>query len=102
MGSSLHLPRVAKQCRHGCRHQPRCSVGGHFGRTTVSITWMTPFEHAMSVLTTLAPSMLTAPSFTLMDNDWPLTVFALSRPMTSFDRTLPATTWYLRMLASFS
>ena len=47
----------------------------------------------MSVLMTLAPSMLTPPFATLMETDCPLTVFALASFMTSEELTEPATTW---------
>ena len=41
-------------------------LGFFFGRITASITWITPFLHAMSALTTFAPSIETTPSLTLI------------------------------------
>ena len=58
----------------------------------MSITWMTPFEHTMSVLTTLAPSTLT-PVRRVDLHDWPWTVLASFSFTTSAAITLPATTW---------
>jgi len=69
------------------------------------MTWMTPFEAVMSVLTTLAlfpcPSVSTTPLLsTAAVNDAPLTV--LTGPdCTSLAITVPGTTWYFRMAASF-
>ena len=68
---------------------PRCV---QLGRTTVSMTWMTPLLAATSVLTTLALSTVTAPSVTLTSSDWPFTVLAFI-VLTSAAMTLPATTW---------
>jgi len=48
----------------------------YFGNSTESMTWITPFEHTMSAFTTLALSTITAPPFTLIVSDSPLTVFA--------------------------
>ncbi len=45
-----------------------------FGRSTVSITWMTPLVPTMSVFTTFAPPTVTAPSSTTTSTDSPLTV----------------------------
>ena len=44
----------------------RCS---YFGRTTVSMTWITPLEATMSVLMTLALSTITAPFMVLTVSD---------------------------------
>jgi len=43
------------------RPEPLAVFGSSYilGRMTVSITWITPFVHAMSVLTTFAPSTFT-------------------------------------------
>jgi len=43
--------------------QPLAAPDDYFGNTTVSITWITPFEARMSVFTTLALSTDTAPPF---------------------------------------
>jgi hypothetical protein len=78
-------PRAEGQMPPACR----CV---QFGRTTVSITWMTPLLAATSVLTTLALSTVTVPSVTLTSRDWPLTVLAFI-VFTSAAMTLPGTTW---------
>ena len=41
----------------------------HFGMITVSMTWITPLEAAMSVAVTVAPSTLTLPSLTMIFTD---------------------------------
>ena len=41
----------------------------YFGRTTVSMTWITPLEATMSVLMTLALSTITAPFIVLTVSD---------------------------------
>jgi len=61
------------------------------GRMTESMTWMTPLLPTMSVVTTLAPAMVTPPSVAILA-EAPLTVFT-SPALTSLASTLPATTW---------
>jgi hypothetical protein len=41
----------------------------YFGNTTVSITWITPFDARMSVFTTLALSIDTTPPFVEIVSD---------------------------------
>ena len=48
----------------------------YFGMRTVSITWITPLEHMMSALVTVASLILTVPPSVLMASDWPFTVLA--------------------------
>jgi malate dehydrogenase (quinone) len=64
----------------------------HFGTMTVSITWMTPFEASMSALTTVALSIFTPAEVSIVTSA-PLTVLADLSAATSFDITLPGTTW---------
>jgi hypothetical protein len=66
--------------------------GSDYGRMTESITWMTPLEPTRSVAMTLAPSMKTEPSFTVMVADLPLTV-GTAPGFTSAASTLAGTTW---------
>src|SRR5687767_7288974 len=73
---------------------PPASHLGHrpyLGRTTVSITWMTPLLVSMSVFTTLASLIFTpsAPALTL--SSWPFTVLAFI-VFTSAAMTFPGTT----------
>src|SRR5689334_17765891 len=76
------------------------------GSSTVSITWITPFDAGTSVFTTLDlfpwPSVITTsfPSVAIV-NDAPFTVFT-APGFTSAAITFPATTWYVRMPASLS
>src|SRR5690349_11452606 len=65
----------------------------YFGSSTVSITWITPFDAPTSAWVTVALSTITLPSTTLIATDWPLTVFAPSSLTTSAAITLPGTTW---------
>ncbi len=69
------------------------SRGTYLGMITESITWMTPFLQSMSVLTTVAPSIITLPSTTLIATFCPLAVFADVSLTTSAAITLPGTTW---------
>lgn len=62
------------------------------GSMTVSITWMTPLEHAMSVAVTVAPSTVTFALSTLMSTRWPFTVPAYFILTTSAACTEPGTT----------
>jgi hypothetical protein len=57
--------------RRSGRPATASSVGkvNYFGSITESMTWITPFEAAMSVAVTLAPSTLTLPSFTAIFTD---------------------------------
>jgi hypothetical protein len=48
----------------------------YFGISTVSMTWMTPLEHMMSALVTVASLIMTVPPCVLILSDSPLTVFA--------------------------
>lgn len=57
----------------------------------MSITWITPLLQAMSVLTTLAPSILT-PFMVSIVTLVPWTVFALFNFATSAAITFPGTT----------
>jgi hypothetical protein len=63
-----------------------------FGKITVSITWITPFEASTSVFVTFAPATVT-PFAVSIATLWPWTVSAESSFTTSAARTLPATTW---------
>ena len=64
----------------------------YFGSNTLSMTWITPLLHRMSVLTTLALSTITAPPAMLMVTDWPFTVLAEVRLTTCAASTFPGTT----------
>jgi len=64
----------------------------NYGSKTVSITWITPLEPTMSVLTTLAPLTVTFDPSTLISRSFPFTVLAFI-VFTSAARTLPETTW---------
>src|SRR5208283_437814 len=63
---------------------------------------MTPLLHRMSVLITLASPTITVLPSTLMARDWPFTV------LTDFifaiwdAKSVPGTTWYVKMATSFS
>ena len=58
------------------------------GSRTLSITWMTPFEHSISAFTTFASPMRKP-----IDTGLPSRVLALDAPSRSPDRTVPGTTW---------
>jgi len=66
---------------------------GYLGRITLSITWITPLSHTISVCTTLALSTFTPPELTSMVTSLPSTVLAEWSLTTSAAITLPATTW---------
>ena len=60
------------------------------GRSTVSITWMTPFEAEMSALATVAVSLIiTFSPVTEIFSDAPLTVLASDSFTTSAAITFP-------------
>ena len=63
------------------------------GSSTLSITWMIPFEAFTSGVTTLAPFRKTEPSCTLIATLAPFSVFAEVSLTTSLAGTLPGTTW---------
>ena len=79
-------------------------AGTAAGKMTESMMWMTPLEHSMSVVVTLAPSTMTPSVPTLMVISAPLTVGTLAPSMvtTVLAITLPDTTWYVRMAASIA
>src|SRR5690606_39488511 len=96
----LRAGRGPEQIEAGARHaaaplaQPRGRVRVRYlGRITLSITWITPLLHLMSVAITFAPSTCTVPSFTSIFTFWPCTVAASVCFTTSAAITLPATTW---------
>ena len=62
----------------------------YLGRTTESMTWITPLSAMMSTAVTLAPSTLTPP-VVLTVSDEPWTVFTMPA-LTSFASTAPETT----------
>ncbi len=67
------------------------------------MTWITPFDAAMSVAVTVdVPLMTTFPSTTAIVILRPSTVAASARVTTVDDGTLPAITWYVRTLVSSS
>ena len=49
------------QSRASRRPSLSASESPYFGRTTVSITWITPLVHAMSAVVTVALSTITLP-----------------------------------------
>jgi hypothetical protein len=61
------------------------------GKMTASITWITPFEAAISALTTCAPFTVTPPSVMIVTG-LPCTVAAVMPLLRSPDITLPGTT----------
>ena len=74
------------------------------GRSTPSITRITPLLALMSTAVTLALLTLTLPPLTVMRTDAPCTVGTL-RPFsltTAAAKTLSLTTWYVRMLTSYA
>ena len=73
------------------------SFGVSVGVSTLSMTWMTPLLVATSASVTFAPLTMT-PSFTVNESGCPLTASALMHSVTAVEGTLPATTWYWRML----
>ncbi len=81
---------TARQAARGdaCRG---CRAATYFGRTTVSMTWITPLSVTMSVLMTLALSTVT-PLAVATVRSLPCTVFTLPG-FTSLAITLPGTTW---------
>lgn len=71
--------------------EPR--VRFHSGSTTASMTWMTPFEAAMSAFTTLAPFTVNPWPLDASLSSLPFTVFAVESFDASVEPTLPETTW---------
>ena len=63
-----------------------------FGRSTVSITWMTPLLQRMSAPTTSAPPTVTVPPSERIASGFPLTVVAEVIPATCAASTRPGTT----------
>ena len=57
------------------------------------MTWMTPFDAAMSAFTTFASSTVTPPPLAAMSMVSPLTALAERIFATSAEETRPATTW---------
>ena len=64
------------------------------GVSTVSITWIVPFDASMSVTSTRAPPTVTTSPSTSIDTASPWTVIAESSRTTSDALTSPDTTWY--------
>ena len=66
LGNRQLVPGVSRSL--GVRHESPVAKSDrlHLGRITASITWITPFLQAMSVFTTLALSIWTLPSATLI------------------------------------
>jgi hypothetical protein len=65
-----------------------------FGRSTVSMMWITPFDACTSAVVTCAPFTYTLPAFSSMSSGIPFTVFG-SAPFAftmSPAITLPGTT----------
>ena len=89
----LRTPVTLVSCRCASKGRGCAGPDAYFGKSTVSITWMTPLLAPMSVFTTFAPSTSTLPPSTAILTDWPLTVFALVSFTTSAAITSPATTW---------
>src|SRR6187549_217119 len=73
------------------------------GRSTWSMTWITPFDAMTSGVTTLALSFrYTTPSLTAMAMGEPSTESAEVSPTTWSEVTDPETTWYSRTFLSAS
>ena len=78
------------------------AAGAAAGRITESITWITPLSVMMSVVTTDAPSTFTPSAPTEILTSAPLTVFTFFpfNVTTVSAKTLPGTTWYVRIEVS--
>lgn len=63
------------------------------GKSTVSITWITPLLYRMSVFTTFAPLIMTLLPIVDIFSDSPLTVLAEISFTTLLAFASPATTW---------
>lgn len=75
------------------RSRPVRSRSAHCGgRSTLSITWITPFEQTTSACVTVA-SLMRTPFEVSIASVPPWTVVASVRPATSAARTSPLTTW---------
>ena len=74
------------------RYRRGCSIS-YLGIMTLSMTWMTPLLHSISVFTTFALSTVTPDFPAVILTDLPLTVLAPVSFTTSCASTLPATTW---------
>merc|ERR1719160_1919249 len=70
------------------------------GRSTSSMTWMTPLLHMISALTTFAVFTMTVASSMVLVSSGPATVVAFMPLLRSLLSTFPETTWYVRMPAS--
>jgi len=88
VGRSATADCPAKGAGHGF------SRGGRpgYGMITLSMTWITPLLHLMSVWVTLAPSTMTSPSAAVIFRSPPWRVSADVRAATSLAMTLPGTT----------
>ena len=69
------------------------------GMSTLSITWMTPFDAGTSASTTLA-SLTMTPSATVNERSSSLTAVAVMPSVTADAGTEPETTWYSRISVS--
>ena len=78
-----------------CELRAQRPDGAAGGMSTVSITWITPFEAPTSAAVTCAPFTYTLPPRTCTSSGSPFTVagFALPAPITSAAITFPGTTW---------
>ncbi len=88
--ANLLLPYDAEWDEAQIALRPRLS--DYLGKTTESMTWITPLEASTSVLMTWAPFTFTVPWSTVMSSGWPLTVGACMG-LTSAAMTFPGTTW---------
>ena len=74
---------------------PRDQIPG--GRTTVSMTWMTPLVASMSAVTTLAPPTVSPPAALAIGSEDPCSVAAEDTVRACAASTRPGTTWYWRI-----
>ena len=76
---------------------PSASVMPAGGISTLSITWMTPFDAITSAVVTFASLTMTAPSVTVKERSSPLRACAVIPSVTSDAVTEANTTWYRRI-----
>jgi hypothetical protein len=85
------------------RARDRQSTSGlAYGTSTLSITWMTPFEAVTFALTTVAPPTITLPPLTRIETGLPSSVLAEWSFIACAAVTFPLTTWYRRTARSFA
>ena len=88
------FPTGPIQLQTHCRRDQSgpCSHFYISGRSTLLMTWMTPFVVSMSAVVTWASSIMTLPSHTFTSTLCPLTVSAELSSTTSSAMTFPETT----------